>query len=186
MTGVLVLCTANICRSVITAVLLSGRLAACGAPVQVRSAGTTGLDALPPAEVIAVLAARGHDIAGHRSRTVSPADLAGADLILGMAREHVRHAVVLLPAAWPRTFTLRELIRRGQQIGPRPPGEPLAAWLTRAGHGRDRRDLLGSSDEDDVADPYGGPAGQFELTATLLDQFTRELAELGWGLTAER
>jgi protein-tyrosine phosphatase len=168
-----------------TEVLLSSRLAALGAPVQVSSAGTTGLGALPSAEVIAVLAARGHDVVGHRSRTVGAAELAAADLVIGMTREHVRHAVVLLPAAWPRSFTLRELVRRGQQIRPRMPGEPLTDWLTRAAHGRHHRDLLGSSAEDDVADPYGGSAQQYELTAALLDQLTRELADLGWGLTAE-
>lgn len=185
MTGVLVLCTANICRSAMTEPLLSARLAALGAPVPVHSAGISGISAPPPPEAVAALAARGHDISGHRGRTVQPGDLAAAELILGMTREHVRHVVVLAPAAWPRTFTLRELVRRGQQAGPRMPGEPLARWLDRAGHGRDHRDLLGSSAEDDIADPYGGPAQQYELTAALLDQLTRELADLGWGLTAE-
>ena len=164
MTGVLVLCTANICRSAMTLPLLSAHLAALGAPVPVHSAG----------------------IAGHRGRTAQTTDLAAADLILGMTREHVRHVVVLAPDAWPRTFTLKELVRRGWQAGPRLPGEPLAGWLDRAAHGRDHRDLLGSSIEDDVADPYGGPAQQYELTAALLDQLTRELTDLAWGLTAER
>ena len=84
-----------------------------------------------------------HGRPGHRrqppcSRTVTADDLAAADLILGLAREHVRHAAVLLPAAWPRAFTLRELVRRGRQAGPRAPGEPLGYWLTRAADGRDR------------------------------------------------
>jgi protein-tyrosine phosphatase len=184
MTGVLVLCTANICRSAMTLPMLSARLADVGAPVPVRSAGIAGTDGPPPPEAVAALAARGYDIAGHRGRTARPADLAGADLILGMTREHVRHVVVVAPGAWARTFTLKELVRRGRQAGARRPGEPLAGWLDRAGHGRDHRDLLGSSAEDDVADPYGGPAQQYELTAVLLDQLTHELAGLGWGLTA--
>ena len=50
-----------------------------------------------------------------------------------MAREHVRHAAVLLPDGWPRAFTLRELLRRGRQAGARAPGEPFGDWLTRAG-----------------------------------------------------
>jgi protein-tyrosine phosphatase len=185
MTGVLMLCTANICRSAMALPLLSARLDALGAPGVVRSAGITGMDGPPPPGAVAALAARGHDITGHRGRTAQVADLDGADLVLGMAREHVRHVVAVAPEAWPRTFTLKELVRRGRLVGPRVPGEPLAAWLDRAGHGRDHRDLLGRSAEDDVADPYGGPAGQFELTAALLDQLTRELADLGWGLTGE-
>jgi protein-tyrosine-phosphatase len=93
--------------------------------------------------------------------------------------------VVLCPAAWPRAFTLKELVRRGQRIGPRMTGEPLADWVARASDGRDHRDLLGSSAEDDVADPFGGSASDFEATAVLLDQLTADLADLCWGLAPE-
>jgi protein-tyrosine phosphatase len=182
-TGVLVLCTANICRSAMTEALLSARLATLGVPIPVQSAGMTAAAAPPPPEAAAALAARGHDISAHRGRTARAADLTGADLIVGMTREHVRHAVVLAPGAWPRTFTLKELVRRGQEIGPRMPGEPLSGWLDRAGHGRDHRDLLGRSAADDIADPYGGPAHEYELTADLLDQLTGDLADLCWGLS---
>ncbi|HEY2277127.1 MAG TPA: hypothetical protein VGI00_02150 [Streptosporangiaceae bacterium] len=185
MPGVLVLCTANLCRSAMTEILLSAHLAAYGARVPVSSAGMTGTGQAPPPEAVAALAARGLDITGHRSRTVGPEDLAAADLILGMSREHVRHAVVLAPSAWPRTFTLRELVRRGGQARPRQPGEPLTVWLARASHGRDQRDLLGSSAEDDIADPYGGPARDYEATAALLDQLTGDLVYLCWGLTPD-
>jgi protein-tyrosine phosphatase len=169
-----------------TGPLLSGRLAALGVSLPVGSAGVAALDAPPPPEAIAALAARGYDIGGHRGRLALPDELAAADLILGMTREHVRHAVVAVPAAWPRTFTLKELVRRGQLIGPRMPGEPLSGWLDRAGRGRDHRDLLGDSAEDDITDPYGGPPLDYELTASLLDQLTGELADLCWGLTADR
>ena len=66
-----------------------------------------------------MLAGYGIEAAAHRSRVVSAADLAGPTLVLAMAREHLRYAVVTEPGAWPRTFTLRELVRRGTQIGPR-------------------------------------------------------------------
>jgi protein-tyrosine phosphatase len=164
--------------------LLAARLAALGATVPVRSAGIAAVGAPPAAGAVAVLAARGHDISGHRSRTVEAADLAEADLVLGMTREHVRHAVVLAPGAWSRTFTLKELIFRGQQIGPRVQAERLSSWLARAGHGRNHCDLLGSSTEDDVADPFGGPVEEFEATAALLDQLTGDLVDLCWGFTS--
>jgi protein-tyrosine phosphatase len=134
----------------------------------------------PPAEVLAVMNARGYDVTRHRSRPVTPEELAGADLVLGMAREHVRHAVVLVPDVWPRAFTLGELVRRGQEAGARAPGEPLGDWLARAAGGRNRRDLLGSSPADDVADPTGGTARGFEVTADLLDRLTGNLADLCW------
>jgi protein-tyrosine phosphatase len=136
--------------------------------------------------VIAAIAARGGDLSGHRSRVAQPDDLARADLVLGMAREHVRHAAVLLPAAWPRSFTLKELLRRGRETGARTPGEPLDGWLARAGLGRDHRGLLGTSPDDDVADPAGGPPQEYEATAVLLDQLTTELADLCWGPGSDR
>ena len=179
-TGILLLCTANVCRSVMAQAMLAARLAARGVAVPVASAGLLGEGRPPPPEVVSVMAARGIDVAGHRSRVVTADDLAVAGLILGLTREHVRHAAVLLPAAWPRTFTLRELLRRGEQTGARGPGEPLGHWLTRAADGRRRADLLGSHPADDVADPAGGPLHEYQATADTLDQLIRDLVELGW------
>ncbi len=184
-TGILILCTANQCRSVMAAALLSAQLANRDTAVQVSSAGILGAGQLgagqpPPPAVIDVLAARGLDVAWHHSRVVTPGDLARADLILGMSREHVRHAAVLLPQAWPRAFTLRELARRGQEAGPRGPAEPLSGWLARVAPCRDRRELLGSSPGDDVADPLGGTRDGYEATARLLAELTHELADLCW------
>ena len=92
----------------------------------------------------------------------------------------VRHAAVLLPEAWPRAFTLRELVRRGGAAGPRVPGEPLGAWVTRASDARTRRDLLGGDTADDVPDPHGGPLAAYYATAAALDQLTRALVTLCW------
>src|SRR5579859_288545 len=160
--------------------MLSSRLAARGVTIPVASAGLLVGGRRPPTEVISVMAARGIDLSGHRSRAVTADDLATADLILGLAREHVRHAGVLLPAAWPRAFTLRELVRRGQQAGSRAPGEPLGHWLDRAAAGRDRAGLLGRGPADDVADPAGGPLPAYQATAYQLDRLARDLVELGW------
>lgn len=180
MTGILVLCTANVCRSVMAQALLSAQLAARGAPAAVSSAGMLAEGQPPPPEVCAVMATRGCDVTRHRSRLVAADDLARADLVLGMAREHVRHAAVLLPDIWPRAFTLRELVGRGREVGARVPGEQVSGWLARATGGRSRRDLLGSGAADDVADPVGGPMRGYEVTADLLDRLTGDLAALCW------
>jgi protein-tyrosine-phosphatase len=111
---------------------------------------------------------------------VTADDLAAADLVIGLARAHLRHAAVLLPQAWPRAFTIRELVRRGQQAGPRAPAERLGDWLARAADGRGRADVLGSGAADDVADPTGGPLPAYQATAELLDRLTAELADLAW------
>jgi protein-tyrosine phosphatase len=179
-TTILLLCTANACRSVMAEGMLSAHLAARGSAVQVVSAGTAGSGYPPPAEVVELMAGWGVDVSGHRGRLVSAADLAAADLVLGMTREHVRHAVVMLPAAWPRAFTLREIIDRGRWAGPPRPAEPLDDWLARAGDGRTRADLLGSGGGTDIADPAGGPWQGYQATAELLDGLTSELAGLCW------
>ena len=88
--------------------------------------------------------------------------------------------MVTEPGAWPRAFTLRELIRRGERIGPRRPGEPFSGWLSRAHEGRERAALLGDSAEDDVPDPAGQPLRAYADVARLLDRSVARLAELGW------
>lgn len=165
------------------AALLTRRLTAMRTPSAVRSAGLFLAEQPPPPEVTSALAAFGLDISWHRSHQVNDADLAWADLVLGMSREHVRHAVVTAPDAWPRAFTLKELVRRGEEAGPRMPGQPLEAWLASVHDGRERAALLGDSLLDDVADPMGGPPQAYTDTVALLDQLVRRLAGLCWGLS---
>jgi protein-tyrosine phosphatase len=178
--GIVVLCTANVCRSPMAAALLARRLAMLGVTVPVRSAGMMGGGDPPYPEVISVMARYGIEISSHRSRIAHATDLARASLVLAMARDNLRYAVITEPEAWSRAFTLKELVRRGEQIGPRAPGEPFADWLSRAHAGRERASLLGGSAEDDMADPAGGPQRAYAAAASLLDRLVTRLAELGW------
>jgi protein-tyrosine phosphatase len=184
--GVLVLCTANVCRSPMAAAMLARRLATLGVTVPVRSAGMTGGGDLPHPEAVSVMARYGIEIRPHRSRIVCAADLTPASLVLAMTRDHLRHAAITEPGVWPRAFTLKELIRRAERIGPRPPGEPFSGWLSRAHEGRARTSLLGDSPDDDVADPAGGPLRGYADTADLLDRLVTRLAELGWAHAVHR
>jgi protein-tyrosine-phosphatase len=179
-TTILLLCTANACRSVMAQAMLSAHLAARGSAVQAVSAGTEGAGHPPPAEVIELMADWGFDVSGHRGRLAAPADLTEADLVIGMTREHVRQAAVVLPEAWPRAFTLREVVARGRLIGPPGPAESLSSWRDRAAYGRIRGDLLGSGGAADIADPVGGPRQGYQATAVLLDGLTSELADFCW------
>jgi protein-tyrosine-phosphatase len=173
------LCTGNTCRSPMAAALLGRRLDDAGVKAQVTSAGLL-FDGRPVTDFgRAVMADRGLDTTGHRSRCLRPDFVAGADLVIGMAREHVREAVALAgPEALRRTFTLKEIVRRGEERGGLAPGEPLDAWLDRVGSGRRTADLLGDSDADDVTDPIGGPRRSYERTAEELDDLTARLATL--------
>lgn len=133
---------------------------------------------------VEILGERGIDLSEHRSRTMSAAMLLGVDLILAMAREHVREAVVLAPEVWPRTFTLKELVRRGQRVGPRFADQPLHRWLSYLHAGRSVRDLAGTSANDDVADPIGGPRSSYERMVAELDDLLDQAFWLVWGAAA--
>lgn len=146
----------------------------------IQGAGLPGEGERPPAEAISAMAAYGLDTGSHRSRQLTVADLVRANLVIGMARAHVRQAVVTLPEVWPRAFTLKEIVRRGEAIGARQAGEPLSGWLHRAHDARDRRSLLGDYLDDDVADPIGGPPQAYADTAALLDRLVTRLVTLCW------
>lgn len=161
-------------------VLLRQRLGDLGVDARVASAGLLRSGQPASDHGVDILRGRGFDMTTHRSRAISRELLSSADLILGMAREHVREAVVLDPALWPRTFTLKELVRRGEAVGPRRAEEPLAGWLARVAEGRRISDLTGSSPADDVADPYGGPRPAYERLATELDDLLARLVAVAF------
>jgi protein-tyrosine-phosphatase len=118
------------------------------------------------------------------SRRVTPELLGHSDLILAMARLHVREAVVLNRYVFGRTFTLKELVRRAEEQGARESDESFDAWLARVGADRTSSDHLGESDDDDVEDPVGGPARVFRRTADELDVLIDRLVGLAWPLNA--
>jgi low molecular weight protein-tyrosine phosphatase len=175
---VLVVCTANVCRSPMAEALLARRMSELGSDMTVRSAGMLGDGNPPYPEVVSAMAGYGLDVSSHRSRRVTPEDLERADLTLAMARENLRHAVVCAPSVWPQSFTLRELVRRGTAIGPRAREESLAGWLARVHEGRERAALLGDSPDDDVADPAGGPWQGYAETAAVLSGLVDRLVDL--------
>lgn len=183
---VLVLCTANVCRSPIAAALLERALAERGLKAIVRSAGWITQGQSPPPEAIKAMAPLGLDISRHVSERLEVGDVAAADLILGMGREHVREAVVLDPSTWGRSFTIKEFVRRGEKVGPRSAGQSLEDWLAILHAERQRSDLLGSSSDDDVADPIGGPLAAYTATARELEDLVRRLVELAWPRPAQR
>jgi len=160
------------------AALLARRLDEAGLKATVSSAGLL-FDGRPVTDHgLAVMADRGIDTSGHRSRRLTRDMIDAADLVVGLARSHVRETVALVPGALGRAFTLKELVRQGEAAGGRAAGEPLDAWLARLGSGRRPSDLLGDSDADDVADPIGGPRRDYQRTADELDDLTGRLARL--------
>ena len=159
---------------------LQHRLQRQGVEARVHSAGLLRAGVPASEHGVAVLRGLGLDLGTHRSTTMSRQLLQEADLVLGMAREHVRAAVVEEPQAWPRAFTLKELVRRGAEVGPRTQGQPLEEWLEKCHAGRLTGDLLGTSDVDDVADPIGQPRAVYERTAAELYDLVDRLVDLAF------
>jgi protein-tyrosine phosphatase len=161
--------------------LLRHHLAARGVPdVSVSSAGFLSEGSRATPDAVRVLAARDIDIHEHQSRLVTPELLAASDLVVAMAREHLRQASVLDPGAFTRMFTLKELARRGVEVGAREPDESIPQWLDRVGADRTRVQHLGDSPLDDIADPIGRPLRVYRRTANELDGLIGAVVGLLW------
>ena len=171
----LFVCTGNQCRSPMAEAMLRRAMADRG-PVEVASAGTAGDGTPPPEHAVAVMAEVGLDIAGRPSRRLSAADLADADLVIAMSRQHLVDVATVHPPAWDQAFTFSDLLKRGTAAGGRVPGESLAQWARRMSAGRTRSSVLSARSSGDVPDPMGGSVRDFEQTRDLLEEMVAQLA----------
>lgn len=164
-------------RSPLAATLLGARLCVHGVAAVVTSAGTGGFDLPVSPDAVTVAAELGCAIEHHRPRVVTPEILRtdGADLVLTMTRQQLREVAVLEPAGVPRTFTLKELVRRAGGDGARGTAEDLSVWLGRLAAERDLRELFGDHAVDDVEDPYGRSLAVHRRVAAELDRLVRSL-----------
>jgi protein-tyrosine phosphatase len=120
------------------------------------------------------------DLAAHRSVRLDAGQVRAAHLVIGMERRHVQEVVLLDPSAFTRSFTLKELVRRGRDVGRRGYREPLADWTARVSAGRRPLDLLGASRDDDIDDPTTNPMVAHQSTALEIDELVGTVVELVW------
>ena len=177
-TEVLLVCSANICRSTAAEALLRRSLAALGSDVVVQSAGLSSGGQRADPVVAKTLRRRGARLRDYRSTTLTLQLLSSADLVLGMAVEHVESVVLMAPERWPRVFTVKELIRRNDAVGGRRPEENLNDWLTRLHAGRVVTDLRRSWPRDDIADPTGRSPAAYETMVNEVAALARTLADV--------
>ena len=108
MPNLVTLCTGNAARSVMAGAILAEHVPA----LVVSTRGTHVVEGMPMSwrtrDAIVAVGARAD---GHRSRQLSSADLAAADLVLAMARDHVEYVRRRHPEAAARTGTLKRLAR---------------------------------------------------------------------------
>jgi len=129
MPQILVVCTANICRSPVAAALLKQKLDENGrASWNVQSAGTWAMVKRSPARFsIQLMAEQGIDISQNYAQMVTADLMAQADLILCMETGHVEALQIEFPQYRDRIFTLSEMADKPYSI-PDPYGSPLAAY----------------------------------------------------------
>ena len=109
---------------------------------------------MPPIGV-SLMTQYGIDLSSHISTPVTERSAVEAGIILAFTREHVRQVVEMSPEAWPKTFTLKDFVRRAERAGRRRRHQRVADWLITVGADRDPYQVLGADPEDDVIDPYG-------------------------------
>jgi protein-tyrosine phosphatase len=176
--AVLFVCTGNLHRSPMAAVLFELRVRERGCALEVGSAGFAAAGQPAPASVVSAVAERGADLADHRSRVVDAGMIAGSELVVGMTRQHLVELAACTGERWTRCFTLAEIVERGRATGPRRAGETLAAWVARAHHGRTRPGVLGLRLSDDVEDPIGMRPAGVRRVRDRIDGLVGELAVL--------
>lgn len=168
---ILIVCTANMCRSPLAAAMLDRALDQRGVAADVRSAGLMPGGRPMPADGLRVAREHGLDLTGHVSQELDLWTAERADLILTMTREQGRTILADAPELWSRTFTLISF--RGW-LGMRPVGG-LGQQLGLIAGRRQRSEMLGSG-PDDVADPIRQRPAAWRRLADLLDDETGRLA----------
>lgn len=173
--SILVVCTANICRSPMLEALLQAYLDrnADNAGTVVSSAGVRARPGNAAASGMRRVATDWHlDLDGHRSRRVDRDIAGGTSLVLTMEQAHSDAVAQLAPGLGSRTFLVTEL---DQIIGAQAVDPGTAAGLpglVSAWHAARARLSL---DAVDVEDPIGGDADDYQRCAWQLARLTERL-----------
>jgi protein-tyrosine-phosphatase len=157
MTELLVLCTGNAARSVMTGFMLEHlRLGRPGEPLHIVTAGTHTIDGQPMGMRTRTALSRIPELADaqfsrHRSRQVHEPDLVRAELVVVMEADHVRFVRRQFPAFASKTATIRSLC---ELLPPGPPGlsDRVVALALADVHLDDGQDVMDPAGHD--ADVY--------------------------------
>jgi protein-tyrosine phosphatase len=166
---VLIVCSANHCRSPLAEQLLRAKCAIRDLDWDVSSAGTSARPGQPMhASAARILTKRGIDSSRWRSRIIVRDMIAASHLVLTAGEEHRAIIARLAPGALARTFTLLQFayLARGMPQAVRNYGPELLAHVAEA---RGRVQPMSEFDRD-LADPMGHSFVKFRKCASTIDQ----------------
>lgn len=151
--SVLFVCTGNTCRSVMAAALLKKYLNEAGkTDIEVRSAGISAIDGLPPAkETIAALKEKDIDVSQMKSKRLTDDWIKISDLILVMENMHRDEVIRRVPDASAKTYLLKEFGADGKKVY-----------------------VEGFS----VPDPIGGPIDDYEESLGIIEEQIKRIAKI--------
>jgi len=161
-------CTGNAARSVMAGAILAAHVEDAEVEqVAITTAGTHVVEGMPMSwRTRDALAGLDVTAPGHRSLQLRDSHVDDADLVVGLAREHVEYVRRTHPDAAAKTATLRRLAR---DLAPGP--GPLSARVAAL-------DLATAALEDweDVVDPAGGDLPEFVACAQEIADLISTLA----------
>lgn len=180
---VLMVCTANQCRSPLAEVIAQRAFDARGVDAVVVSAGL-----LPGGRPAArgsrkVAKELGLDLGEHVSRTIDTATIEAADMIVTMGASHVLEVSTREPGSIGRTLTLRELARYVTTDGRRGPLD-RAEVLAEVHRAADRPLAALLEGGLDIDDPIGMPTARFRRTGRELTELIDAVLEVWYPTTA--
>lgn len=171
---VLMVCTANHCRSPIAQQLLHHDSVAKFGPAgawQVDSAGTDVRAPWPMHDhARTVLEERISEVGPHHSTDLIAEAVRDADLVLTAARQHRGVVVTMVPAAIGRTFTILQFARLCDQVAPITGGDSGDLGRELVVQAKLARSTLQPVpvEQDDLPDPMGRGLADFRLCADRL------------------
>lgn len=125
--NLLVVCTANVCRSPAAAIFLQDALSTSTQAVKVTSAGTLALNGNQAVQTIRkLMIERGYNqIESHRSQALMPHHLTQADLVFCMESEHISVVQRMKPLLSGKVYLLGHFEKRTEVADPIGQVEPI-------------------------------------------------------------